>query len=69
MGTPSVRLLVVVLLGCTLLPLTSVRADAPAPAPTCRLESLLTAHDVRNAIHAPRPRSSDCLHTDAERGR
>ena len=52
------------------LPLTAIRADAPSPAaPTSRLESLLTAHDVRYAIHAPRARSSDCLHTEAERGR
>jgi hypothetical protein len=54
---------------CTLLPLTAIRADAPAPAPTSRLESLLTAHDVRYAIQAPRANSSDCRHTEAERGR
>jgi hypothetical protein len=55
---------------CSLLPLTVIRADAPpAPAPTSRLESLLTAHDVRYAIQSPRARSSDCLHTEAERGR
>jgi hypothetical protein len=30
---------------------------------------LLTAHDVRYAIHAPRASSRDCLKTEAERGR
>jgi hypothetical protein len=55
---------------CSLLPLTAIRADAPtAPAPMSRLESLLTAHDVRYAIQSPRASSSDCLHTEAERGR
>jgi hypothetical protein len=53
---------------CSLL-LIEARADAPAPAPQSRLESLLTAHDVRYAIQSPRARSSDCLHTEAERGR
>ena len=53
------------------LPLFAARADADAlpPAPTSRLESLLTAHDVRYAIQLPRAKSSDCLHTGAERGR
>lgn len=72
MGTSSARLSVrgfaAAGLVCTLWPLISVPADAPAAAPT-RLESLLTAHDVRNALHAPRASSSDCLHTEAERGR
>jgi hypothetical protein len=53
---------------CSLL-LIDARADSPPPAPPFRLESLLTAHDVRYAIQAPRARSSDCLHTEAERGR
>jgi hypothetical protein len=53
---------------CSLL-LIEARADAPAPVPQSRLESLLTAHDVRYAIQSPRARSSDCLHTEAERGR
>src|SRR4030095_9752315 len=54
---------------CSLL-LLAARADSPpAPTPTSRLESLLTAHDVRQAIHSPRARSRDCLHTEAERGR
>jgi hypothetical protein len=61
-----------------LLPLTSIPADAPVADPATRLESLLTAHDVRNVIHAhdvrdaiqaPRASSSDCLQTEAERGR
>ena len=69
MSTRSVRLLGMLAFICTLLPLTAIRADARAPAPTSRLESLLTAHDVRYAIQAPRARSSDCLHTEAERGR
>ena len=69
MSTRSVRLLRVLGFVCTLLPLTAIRADAPATRPTSRLESLLTAHDVRYAIQAPRARSSDCLHTEAERGR
>jgi hypothetical protein len=65
-------------LGCMLLPLTSIPADAPAADPATRLESLLMAHDVRNvirahdvreAIQAPRASSSDCLQTEAERGR
>jgi hypothetical protein len=51
------------------LPLTAIRADAPATAPAGRLESLLAAHDVRYAIQAPRAKSSECLHTEAERGR
>jgi hypothetical protein len=51
------------------LPLTAIRADAPATAATERLESLLAAHDVRYAIQASRAKSSDCLHTEAERGR
>ena len=46
---------------CSLL-LIDARADAPpATTPQSRLESLLNAHDVRQAIHAPR--------TEAERGR
>ena len=54
---------------CSLL-LIDARADSPpATTPTSRLESLLTAHDVRQAIHSPRARSSDCLHTEAERVR
>jgi hypothetical protein len=41
------------------LPLIDARADAaPATTPTSHLESLLTAHDLRQAIH-----------TEAERGR
>ena len=51
-----------------LLPLPALPADAPAATPT-RLESLLAAHDVRYAIQTPRARSSDCQHTEAERGR
>jgi hypothetical protein len=51
-----------------LLSLTSIAADAPATPPT-RLESLLAAHDVRYALQAPRASSSDCLHSEAERGR
>ena len=51
------------------LPLTAIRADAPATAPMSRLESLLTAHDVRYAIQAPRASSTGCVHTEAERGR
>ena len=51
-----------------LLPLITIAADAPAKTPT-RLESLLTAHDVRYALQAPRASSSDCLHSEAERGR
>jgi hypothetical protein len=63
---------------CSLVPLTSIPADAAVADAATRLESLLTAHDVRNVIHAhdvrdaiqaPRARSSDCLHTEAERGR
>ena len=69
MSTRPIRLLGMGLL-CSLLPLTSIEADAPVAAdPATRLESLLTAHDVRYAIHAPRARSSDCLKTEAERGR
>lgn len=68
MSTRSVRLLGMALL-CSLLPLTCIPADAPVADPATRLESLLTAHDVRNAIHAPRVSSDDCLKTEAERGR
>jgi hypothetical protein len=53
---------------CSLL-LIDARADASPPGPQGRLESLLTAHDVRYAIQAPRASSSDCLHTETERGR
>ena len=53
---------------CSLL-LIDARADSPSPATSSRLESLLTAHDVRYAMQSPRARSSDCLHTEAERGR
>jgi hypothetical protein len=46
---------------CSLL-LIDARADSqPATTTQSRLESLLTAHDVRQAIHAPQ--------TKAERGR
>ena len=51
------------------LPLAAIRAETPAPAAQSRLESLLTAHDVRYAIQLPRAKSKDCLHTEAERGR
>ena len=69
MSTRPIRLLWMGLL-CSLLPLTSIQADAPAAADAVtRLETLLTAHDVRYAIHAPRTGSSDCLQTEAERGR
>ena len=74
MGTRSSFLSVLELaalgLVCSLL-LIDARADAPPPptAPTSRLESLLTAHDVRYAIQSPRARASDCLHTESERGR
>ncbi|HEV8333729.1 MAG TPA: hypothetical protein VGQ22_20050 [Steroidobacteraceae bacterium] len=68
MSTRSARLSAVGILLCMLLPLTLIAADAPATPPT-RLESLLTAHDVRYALQAPRASSSDCLHSEAERGR
>ena len=68
MSTRSARLSAVGFLLCMLLPLISFSADAPATPPT-RLESLLTAHDVRYAIQAPRASSTDCVHTEAERGR
>jgi hypothetical protein len=69
MSTLPVRLLGMGLL-CSLLPATFIQADAPAAADVAtRLESLLTAHDVRYAIYAPRASSSDCLKTEAERGR
>lgn len=68
MSTRSLRLSGMALL-CSLLPLTSIPADAPAADSATRLESLLTAHDVRYVIHAPRAGSSDCLKTEAERGR
>ena len=54
---------------CSLL-LIDARADAPpANAPASRLESLLNAHDVRQAIYSARKSTSDCLHTEAERSR
>ncbi len=68
MSTRSIRLIGVGLL-CSLLPLTSMPADAPVAPATARLESLLTAHDVRYALQSRRLSSSDCLHTEAERGR
>jgi hypothetical protein len=68
MSTRSIRLLGMGLL-CSLLPLTSIPSDAPVADAATRLESLLTAHDVRYAIYAPRASSSDCLHIEAERGR
>ena len=67
MSTRSIRLLLALL--CSLLPLTAIQADAPATAPPSRLESLVIAHDVRYAIQSPRAKASDCLHTEAERGR
>ena len=69
MSARSTRLSGVGFLLCILLPLTSIPAEAPLAAPASRLEDLLTAHDVRYAIHARRASSSDCLHTEAERGR
>jgi hypothetical protein len=51
------------------LPLTAIRAETPAATQLSRLESLLAAHDVRYAIRTPRASSSDCLHSEAERGR
>jgi hypothetical protein len=68
MSTRSARLSAVGFFLCMLLPPTSIPANAPVTPPT-RLESLLTAHDVRYAIQAPRTNSRDCLHTEAERGR
>ena len=69
MSTLPIRLLGMGLL-CSLLPATSIQADAPVAADVAtRLESLLTAHDGRYAIYAPRASSSDCLQTEAERGR
>ena len=68
MSTRSARLSAVGILLCMLQPLTTIAADAPATTPT-RLESLLTAHDVRYALQAPRASSRDCLHSEAERGR
>ena len=71
MSTRSARLSLMGLI-CTLLPLASIPADAPAADQASRLEYLLTVHDVRYAIlatHAPRASSSDCLHSEAERGR
>ena len=53
---------------CSLL-LIDARADGTPATPASPLESLLNAHDVRQAIHSPRAKSSDCLHTEAERGR
>jgi hypothetical protein len=53
---------------CSLL-LIDARADSPLTAPQSRLESLLNAHDVRQAIYSSRARSSNRLHTEAERGR
>ena len=55
---------------CSLL-LIEARADSPPPAnaPASRLESLLNAHDVRQAIYSARKSASDCLHTEAERSR
>ena len=69
MSTRSIRLVVVLALLCSLLPQTALRADVPSTAPQRRLETLLIAHDVRYAIQLPRANASDCLHTEAERGR
>ena len=68
MSTRSIRLIGVGLL-CSLSPLTSMPADAPVAPAAARLESLLTAHDVRYALQARRASSSKCLHTEAERDR
>jgi hypothetical protein len=68
MSTRSARLSAVGILLCMLPLLTTIAADAPAKTPT-RLESLLTAHDVRYALQAPRASSRDCLQSEAERGR
>jgi hypothetical protein len=68
MRTHSARLSLMGVI-CTLLPLTSTPAGTPAADPAKRLEQLLTVHDVRHAIHALRAGPSECLHTEAERGR
>jgi len=68
MSTRSARLSAVGFLLCMLLPLISLSADAPATTPS-RLESLLAAHDVPYAIQARRVNSTECVHTEAERGR
>jgi hypothetical protein len=58
------------LIGLSVLPQLSSAGPEPEAKPSQeeRLESLLTAHDVRYAIKASRGNSTECLRTEPERG-
>lgn len=56
------------MIGLTVLPLLA-RSAEPPPSQAEKLEWLLAAHDVRYAVHNPRPKSNDCSHSPVERGR
>ena len=66
----SVRLATWLLIGLSVLPQLSSAGPEPegTPSQAERLEALLTAHDVRNAIKVTRGKNSECLRTEAERG-
>jgi hypothetical protein len=69
--TPSsIRIATWLLIGLSVLPQLSSAGPEPEAPPSQaeRLELLLTAHDVRNAIKVSRGKSSECLRTEAERG-
>jgi hypothetical protein len=66
----TLRLATWLLIGLSVLPQLSSAGSEPEARPSQeeRLESLLTAHDVRYAIKASRGNSTECLRTEAERG-
>jgi hypothetical protein len=70
LSTSSMRAATWLLIGLSVLPQLSSAGPEPEAKPTQaeRLESLLTAHDVRYAIKASRGNGSECLRTEAERG-
>lgn len=65
----SMRAATWLLIGLSVLPqLSSAGPEPEAKPPQAeRLESLLTAHDVRYAIKVSRGHSSECLRSEAER--
>jgi hypothetical protein len=66
----SIRLAAWLLIGLSVFPqLSSAAPEADAKTSQAeRLELLLTAHDVRNAIKVSRGNSSECARAAAERG-
>lgn len=62
-----------IVIGLCVLPLiamaTTDSRPEETPAETSHIDTLLTIHDVRTAIDAPREPSSECQQSEAERGR